>query len=64
MTIDPASGLIEFTPDYDDSGVYPVTVEVDDGFNPPITESFMLTVTQTLTGIGSLPGERERSGYR
>ncbi len=49
MTID-AAGLIEFTPDWDDSGSYDLVVEVDDGTNPAATEAFTLAVTQTDAG--------------
>ncbi len=49
MTVD-AAGLIEFTPDWDDSGSYDLVVEVDDGTNPAVTEAFTLAVTQTDAG--------------
>ena len=49
MAID-TTGEITWTPDLDDSGVYAVTVEVSDGINPDVTDSFELSVTQTDTG--------------
>ena len=56
MAID-AAGLVEFTPDFDDSGSYSVTVEVSDGA-ATVTEDFVLSVTQTRFGHGARPGER------
>ncbi|MGB9344921.1 MAG: malectin domain-containing carbohydrate-binding protein, partial [Ilumatobacteraceae bacterium] len=48
MAID-AAGLVEFTPDFDDSGSYSVTVEVSDG-TATVTEDFVLSVSQTDSG--------------
>ena len=51
-----ARGLIEWTPDLDDSGSYAVTVELSDGVHPPAVDSFTLDVAQTRIGV--VPGER------
>ena len=45
MTISP-TGLIEWTPDLDDSGSYIVTITVDDGFNPPVGQQLEIDVLQ------------------
>jgi hypothetical protein len=46
MTIN-ASGLIEWTPDFAGSGVYDITVELDDGVNAPVGDTFQLSIEQT-----------------
>jgi len=44
MTIDPATGLIEWTPDTGDE--YDVTVRAENGVNPPATQSFTIVVVE------------------
>ena len=45
LTIDPNTGEISGTLTFVSGRSYPVDVVVDDGVNPPVTESFMWTVT-------------------
>ena len=45
LTIDPNTGEISGTLTFVSAGGYSVDVIVDDGVNPPVTESFMWTVT-------------------
>jgi len=46
MTIS-ASGLIEWTPDLTGSGIYDITVSLDDGVAPAVSDDFTLSVSQT-----------------
>ena len=48
MTIDPMSGLVEWTPLAGQSGPNPVTIEVTDGVNPPVEQAFAVNVGQNL----------------
>lgn len=49
MTIDPASGLIQWTPTADQVGDNAVTVRVDDGHGGTVTQGFTLTVAPQPT---------------
>jgi len=49
MTIDPASGLIQWTPTADQLGDNAVTVRVDDGHGGTVTQDFTLTVAPQPT---------------
>ena len=44
MTINSSSGVLDWTPDFDQSGNYPITVKVEDGEGGEDTKSFSLTV--------------------
>jgi hypothetical protein len=47
MTIDRATGLIQWTPDYDQAGDHPVEVLVEDGRGGSDTQSWTIAVTDT-----------------
>ena len=47
MVIDATTGQVDWTPGYADSGRYEITISIDDGTNPAVTDSFTLDVTQT-----------------
>ena len=42
--LDPATGVFEWTPNYDQSGIYPVTVTVTDGAGATAEQKFTITV--------------------
>ena len=54
MTINPTTGLIEWTPDA--SGDFNVTVEASNGVNPLATQSFTIHVIQPVRHSGGTGG--------
>jgi hypothetical protein len=42
--LDPATGVFEWTPNYDQSGIYPITVTVTDGAGATAEQQFTITV--------------------
>lgn len=47
MTIDGSTGQIDWTPDFDGSGRYEITVSVTDGIHAPVSDTHSLDVGQT-----------------
>jgi hypothetical protein len=65
LAIDPASGMISGSADYDSAGVYPVQVTATDGEGASASQAFDWTIDDTNRAplaIGSIPAQQHRAG--